>query len=522
MTRSERTGHGRSAAPWVAAGLGIAGTAYRVWAIANHYPRFDSDEAAMGLGALHIARGENFPIFLYGQNYMGSIESYLAAPFLSVLGITVTALRIPEIMIFSAFAALMYLLAVRLHGSRWFAATVVGLLALGSDRVMKDELIAHGGSAEIKLFAAALFLIALAAPAIAPRRRVFAYTGFGFIAGLALWSHWLIIPYLLAAGLLLLWGARGMTSRHGAALLAGVLVGAGPLIGYNLGAAPGEDSLSVFLQLNGGEPTPLSRRAVGAVILGVPLATGACGPGNCDLLQRSWALVYLGLMVTSGVTAVRLLRRRPVGDDRLRAAAMALLLVAAGGSIAAYARSPAAGQTPIESARYLSCLLVSTPALLWPVWVGLGAARRARIPAAIVVAITAMVMTNATLAVIRHAVPEARQVADDERALISALEAQGVKSIYSEYWTCNRVSYLSQERTVCVVLDEELRPGLDRWLPYRRRVAADPAPAFVFPQGSAADQAFIAHLARLGIPSDHRAVGGYHLYRTATVVPLPR
>ncbi len=39
------------------------------------YPADDSDEATMGLMALHInTRGEH-PIFFYGQNYMGALEA---------------------------------------------------------------------------------------------------------------------------------------------------------------------------------------------------------------------------------------------------------------------------------------------------------------------------------------------------------------------------------------------------------------------------------------------------------------
>ena len=40
----------------------------------------------MGLAALHIARGEDFPVFFYGQEYMGTLEAYLAAPLVALFG----------------------------------------------------------------------------------------------------------------------------------------------------------------------------------------------------------------------------------------------------------------------------------------------------------------------------------------------------------------------------------------------------------------------------------------------------
>lgn len=36
---------------------------------------FDSDEAVFGLMARHIAQGRAFPLFMYGQTYMLSVES---------------------------------------------------------------------------------------------------------------------------------------------------------------------------------------------------------------------------------------------------------------------------------------------------------------------------------------------------------------------------------------------------------------------------------------------------------------
>ncbi len=53
----------------------------RIVLVALHVPETNSDEGTMGLEAMHIAfRGEH-PIFLYGQDYMGVLEAYIAAVF---------------------------------------------------------------------------------------------------------------------------------------------------------------------------------------------------------------------------------------------------------------------------------------------------------------------------------------------------------------------------------------------------------------------------------------------------------
>ena len=63
--------------------LGLAGVGYRLVLTLLTVPVSNSDEATFGLAALHIAQGRERPVFLYGQHYMGMLESYLAAPLIA-------------------------------------------------------------------------------------------------------------------------------------------------------------------------------------------------------------------------------------------------------------------------------------------------------------------------------------------------------------------------------------------------------------------------------------------------------
>ena len=56
----------------------------------------------------------------------------------------------------------------------------------------------------------------------------------------------------------------------------------------------------------------------------------------------------------------------------------------------------------------------------------------------------------------------------------------GVTRIYSDYWTCARLNFQSQERLICAILDDNLQAGQDRYMPYRDIVHADPHPGYVF------------------------------------------
>src|SRR5579859_339196 len=494
-----RTGAVVTPRPTVVAAVLIAlGFGYRCWLVATHVPATDSDEATMGLAALHIARLHDFPVFLYGQHYMGVIEAYLAAPVVGVSCPSTPALRAPTLVLSVVFLGLMYLLTRRLY-SPWFGVFVVGLLALGSDRMVKDQLIAHGGSAEIKPAAAGLMLLAVSLAQRRLRRPALGFAGWGLLAGLALWTHWLIMPYLAVAFVVLAAGTGW--HRHWWWALGGFLVGAAPALAYNLTAAPGEDSVSVFLRLNGGPATGASARLSGGILLGVPLATGACRPGDCTGWERAWGPAFLVLLGIAALMAIVALRRY-VRDVRQQARLG--LLVAAGLSVLAYTRSPAAALSPLESARYLSCIPVSLPAVLWPLWQGIRYA--SRWPA------------RRWLAVLALGIVAARLVDATD-----ALDRAGQTHVYSEYWTCARLSYASAERIDCAVVGDDLHAGRDRIEPLAAPVRADPQAVYAFPDQSTVDRAFRRYLDDRRLAYTILDAGGYHIYRvpSGAGVPLP-
>jgi len=496
-------------------------------------PPANADEGTTGLAALHIATGTDFPIFFYGQQYLGAIQAYLAVPWISAFGTTWWALRIPPLILFAAFLGLMYLLTRRLY-SPWFGTVIVALLALGADRVVKNALIGGGGYPESSVLGAALMLGAAALAASAdpaagsgpagPRaRRLLAFAGWGLAAGLVLWGHWLLLPYLAAAGALLVAGCwRELRRWPGAAALAGLLIGAAPLISHNLTAAPGADSWTVLraLQTAGGE-APLADRLYGGVIVGLPLSTGMCPPAHCTGWQLWFGPVYLVLLVIAGVMAVRGLRAATTRAERAQQGARLALLAAATLTIWLYVDTAGAAETPTESARYLHYGLISLPAVLWPLWpvAARGAAAR-RIPATAVLAAVAGLMVVATGALIR-AVPAYETQARDERDLVVALDRLGLDRIYSEYWTCNRLTFVTRERVLCAVLDDRLHRGFDRYPPHAEAVWASPRPAYVLPIDEPIDGIFAARLRASGISAQVDEVAGYHIYRPAENVGVP-
>ncbi|MEU4715393.1 hypothetical protein AB0F73_17280 [Micromonospora purpureochromogenes] len=498
--------------------VGLAGVGYRLALLLGDTPRTNSDEATMGLAALHIARGEDFPVFFYGQAYMGALEAYLAAPLVALAGPSVLALRLPLLALYALFLLLSWRLTRRLGGYRWFALLVVGLLALGADRIVKNQLIAGGGYPELNPIGAGLALLTLDLVTGRPAGRRWRLAGFGFLAGLTVWVDPLLLPYVLALGAVLVtMTGRDLRGRRGVLLAGAALVGAAPLLGYGL--AHGHNPLAAAVSAGGGDAVASwADRLHGGLVLGPALGMGLCSPGHCATWQLWWALALPVLLVLAGVSAWRTVRadgaravradgaravraddaravraddaRAVRADDaravRAGAAVRLALLAGAVGTLAAYTVSSPAGRTPVESSRYLSCLAISLPALLWPLWTvarrrgPVDLPRLAAAGALVALLGTATVATADALAT----VPTNRAEAQRHRALVETLRERGVRHVYGEYWTCNRLTYATGEEIVCAVLDETLRPGLDRLPAYPRAVRDSPAPTYVAPVGS--------------------------------------
>lgn len=172
------------------------------------------DEAIVSLMAKHILRGE-FPIFFYGQNWFGSIESFVIAFFFLVMGITTEALKYAPLLMYSLFCTLTYLLARELYSHR------VGLISMmwcvvAPARLWEFSLTPIGGYVETPLFS--VFLLWVAIKLIrADRRgeRIFWYLFAGLIGGLGWWTTPMMFYSLVAVFIFILLKERLDAFKYG-------------------------------------------------------------------------------------------------------------------------------------------------------------------------------------------------------------------------------------------------------------------------------------------------------------------
>jgi len=518
---------------WMFASVAIA-TLLRLVLISFNWPITNSDEGNMGLVALHVAYQGDHPIFFYGSPYLGPLEGYAAAPFFRLFGASVFTLRLPLVLFFIGFLVSMFYLIRLLYSEKFALATVI-LLGLGSPDLFFLQLRASGEYPELEMLAALMCLLAAWLALSSQRldqerwKRIVIYGLLGLIVGLALWVDLLILPFVAAVGLLLCFFCRRELLRWtGLSLLLGFAIGAFPLIYYNLTAPADQNSWSVLLHLHqGGAADMLAQhltwvnQLTGTMIIALPLATGgslycpssAIPPSGsptiatlpCVLFQGGWGFGYLILWfiaVSLAVYAIlRYCRQMLAGTTQstsseerqevIRQCGRLALLASVGLTLLLYGIAPTSATYPQTTFRYLTCLLLAIPALLWPVWQGLSAQRISldwRTKAGLLLRGGLLLLVTGTFAsgTVRTfmEIPPARAAYQQQEALVQDLLHVGATRVYADYWTCNVLTFLSREKIICSALDEHLNPGYDRYLPYRFIVRAAPRPAYVFAPGT--------------------------------------
>ena len=526
---ARRAAHGDHAVPFSLSLILALAAGLRLWLLARDVPTLNSDEATVGLMALHVLRGE-WTVFYWGQPYMGSLEAILAAPAIALFGPTSLGLHLAPLVLCLAFLVTIYLLGARLFSRRTGLVSAL-LLAVGPPFFVVLSLRALGGYIETLLFGNVLLLLALHIPR--SRRAALSVAAlFGLVAGLALWTDLLVVPYLAVCGALF-WWRRSLGNRAGVALFAGLLVGASPLVIANIlnggatiatllgltvlgahgrGAAsaslPGNLALELLVSfpilcggfVGGTQVTGLSLADFSALARAHPAAYAA---------NLALALAGLGLLVSTALPLLRgewRLLREPApsaqlehaspmtdgtqGTQTARQGTAALLLLALCYA-AAFALSKQ--QDVFTAPRYLFPLYSVTPLLVASATRALRRvstattvlrlpAPRALLPVAALLAVliwslagTATLTPRATAAR-----DHGRWIAGRDDALLTLLRAHQVQTVISnDYWEGLRLTYASGEAIITVMVTPEGHLGFNRYQPYVARGLADPRPAYV-------------------------------------------
>ena len=524
--------------------LVLCAAGVRVVLLISGWPAISGEEGTFGVEAMHIAYKGQFPVFMYGQDYMGTIESYVSALLFHLFGVSWFTLRLSMVLLFALFLLCLYFLTKLLYSPKLGLFTLA-LLCFGSFDMLFPEMMVVGGAVETLIFGTLLLLLATRLSLSAGQQmsngkqwlRLASFAAWGCCAGLGLWSHLLVAPFVLVSGLLLLAFCRkDVRSFAPVALLVGLVIGLLPLILYNLHAAPGHNSLDAFITVystgSGNKSVSLYlliKQFVGTFFFTLPSMTGMNPIYHSDPLPFSyfsstrtslWKVLIIGgwssgyvllfalafYMAGKGLWYLKknqlAIKEAWATKDRQMAViytAQLMLLLSAAITIALFAFSSNAASRP-WSTRYLVGLFVAVPAILWPLWNGVNTylPRFSAVPsqATLAVAFRRLLLvlliclfaadTLATTTQMPASLASNAQVT----AITHDLMKLGVTRFYSGYWQCDRFIFESKEGLICAVVNNDLTPGLTRYQPYYETVHSDPNAAYVFPQGSGYESNF--------------------------------
>ena len=536
----------------------------RIVLVVLNMPETNSDEGTMGLEAMHIAFQGEHPVFLYGQDYMGVLEAYIAAFFFRIFGVSVFTLRTGMVLMFTLFMVSMYLLTSLLYTKKLALLTLV-LLGIGiASDVLIQQVRAAGGAIETLLFGSLVILLATwlalsAGKALSPatqRWRLALYGCWGLAAGLGIWVHVLVAPFVLAGGLILIcFCYRDLLSWAPVLLLLGLVTGAFPFIAYNLHVPLGHNTIIAALNIDSSTDLAsrysqnlLNKRVIGTTLWSLPVATGLtpfCDLSDlpyfgsptartlpCIIVHSTWSLGYMTLFTIASLLAIGALwklmllckaRARTWSQEERQAAvihaARLMILFAAGITLLLYAGSPLSGLKP-WSTRYLVGLLIAVPALLWPLCLGFDSLKQSLRQSAqffmglkygILVLIILTILAGTVSMFV--SIPRAEADNQQQEALVQDLLRIGATRVYVEYWTGYRLMFQSQERIICAIPPGLIAEGSERYLAYNWIVRADQDAVYMFPEGS---PDAIAFAERIGLSSVHYRrfdFDGYVVYR---------
>jgi hypothetical protein len=189
----------------------------------------DSDEAVAGNMALRLLHQGQWPVYYWGQEYMGAIEAYLAAPLLWLFGTSVQVLKLVPVLFALVTVPVAGWVGFVIRGRRlaWLTAWVFAAppLAFALWAIKTRD---FSETAEL-----GFWLLAMALATVRSPRPLRWAAAMGLLLGVGLWWSYLVVPYGVVSLLILAVHPAGRKASIWGVGVATTLLGAAPAIHRN-------------------------------------------------------------------------------------------------------------------------------------------------------------------------------------------------------------------------------------------------------------------------------------------------
>lgn len=512
---------------WVAIAATIA---MKTWMLLSNALPFNADEAVVALMARHITQGK-FPIFFYGQAYMGSLDALLAALGFQLFGQQVWVLRFIQSLLYLGTVVTTFQVGKIAFESQEIGKIGALLMAVPTVNVTLYTTVTLGGYGEALLLGNLLLITTLRIAKDLEKEETISWWRWvlwGGMAGVGWWIFGLSLVYSLPAGLYLLWKIAQMW-RRGERLEVGKALG-GLFVGGMVGAAPWwvyafvNGWRGLISELSGGAianitATPVLLRPFGylfnLLLLGSTVTFG---------LRPPWAVTWLilpllpfVLMFWVGVMVYSVQRIYPGQSNRsevgLLGAVMLTLLL--GFLFTPFGNDP--------SGRYFVPL--AAPMALFAADMIISYTDKSKILSWGLLLLILVFNFGGTLQMALRYPPGITTQFDaiaqvDHRYmddLIDFLEDHNIDRGYTNYWVAYPLAFHSEEELIFIPRlpyheDFRFTPRDDRYAPYGEMVAQADEVAYITTNHPALNDALRENFTTQGITWEEKVIGDYHIF----------
>jgi 4-amino-4-deoxy-L-arabinose transferase-like glycosyltransferase len=484
---------------------------------------FNADEAVVALMARHTLQGR-WPVFFYGQAYMGSLDASLVALGFSIFGQKVVVIRAVQVLLFLGTVYTTMLLTKLILRSETPAILAGLLMALPTVNVTLYSTISLGGYGETMLLGNLLILLTI--KIANDPRGIRLYLVWGLLGGLAFWAFGLSLVFIIPGFFVILWKTfRDLSRRDGAmrmvVLVLALLIGALPWLAQALAQGP-----ALYIQELSGSAIEgassdnywlaVTSRMFNLLLLGGSVILGMRPPWEARWLALPFLPFVLAFWLT--VAAYAVMRLREPGFDRT---GRRLLAGVVGTLLIGFVFTPF-GADP--SGRYF--LPLAVPMAVFGADLLAGPNSRVEHPWRIVllVAILAFNVWGTYQSASQN--PPGLTTQFDrvtwidhsfDQPLMEFLEEEGEYRGYSNYWVAYPLAFLSEEKLIYIPklpYHEDFRytPRDNRYDPYNQEVASSNRVAYITTNHEALDDELREALRELNVTWQERRFGNYLVY----------
>jgi 4-amino-4-deoxy-L-arabinose transferase-like glycosyltransferase len=494
---------------------------------------FNADEAVVGLMARHILEGR-WPLFFYGQAYMGSLDASLVALGFMLFGQKVIIIRIVQTLLYVGTVLTTMYLGKRILGVKESMLFAGLLMAIPTVNVTLYTTVSLGGYGEALLIGNLMSLITLR---IAKNPdALWPYLAWGFLAGFGFWVFGLTLVYTIPTAGLILWSLWRIRNRRKVVqiffgLITALVIGALPWFGWGL--FHGQDlpiqelAGSAIAGASPTEPlTAIGSRALYLLVFGITVSLGFRPPWEIRWLSlplMPFALTLWLIIIGYGI----LNWRRPCPERLGRSLMIGIVITL----ILGFILTPF-GADP--SGRYFLPLAVPLALLVADFLVSFEGRYRIGLRMLILIVLLGFNLWGTVESAIRN--PPAITTQFDvitqidhsqDHALIQFLTERGESRGYSNYWVSYPLAFLSNEELIFVPYlpyhaDFRYTPRDSRYEPYEDQIALSDQVAYITTHHLALDEYIRLSFKGLDVQWEETTIGDYQIFYhlSRTVKPI--